>query len=164
MAELTELLDLGPLLQRQVRALSLGERMRAGLAASLLYRPEVLFLDEPTIGLDVAAAGVLRRFIADYSRQVGAAVLLTSHHMADIETLCRRVIVVDKGTLLYDGDLARLSARLAPYKLLKVTAAGARRVEWERYGEVIAIDEAGSELRVGRDEIPAVTARISSCT
>jgi ABC-2 type transport system ATP-binding protein len=158
--ELTELLDLGPLLQRQIRALSLGERMRAGLASSLLYRPQMLFLDEPTIGLDVAAADVLRRFIADYSRQVGATVLLTSHDMGDVETLCRRIILIDHGTLVYDGQLAQLSARLAPYKLLRITTAGTRCVAWERYGVVDAVHEAGAELRVEREDIPAVTARL----
>jgi len=159
-AELAGLLDLEPLLQRQIRALSLGERMRAGLASAFLYRPRVLFLDEPTIGLDVAAAEVMLRFIAEYCRQVGAAVLLTSHDMGDVETLCQRVILIDRGALLYDGQLAALAARLAPYKLLKVTAASSGRVEWERYGEVDAVRGAGAELRVARDEIPAATARL----
>lgn len=106
--ELTELLDLEPLLDRQVRALSLGERMRAGLAMALLYRPRVLFMDEPTLGLDVTAAAAIRRFIAAYAERTGATVLLTSHHMTDVESLCRRVILVDRGRLRYDGALAEL--------------------------------------------------------
>src|SRR4051812_29108244 len=88
--DLVEMLDLEPLLDRQGRALCLGERMRAGLATTLVYRPEVLFLDEPTLGLDVSAAAALRRFIADYAVRTGATVLLTSHYMADVESLCRR--------------------------------------------------------------------------
>jgi ABC-2 type transport system ATP-binding protein len=109
-AELTELLDLEPLLDRQVRALSLGERMRAGLAMALLYRPRVLFMDEPTLGLDVTAAAATRRFIAAYSQRTGATVLLTSHYMTDVESLCRRVILIDRGRLRYDGELAELVA------------------------------------------------------
>jgi ABC-2 type transport system ATP-binding protein len=80
--------------------------------------------------------------------------------MGDVETLCRRVILIDQGTLVYDGQLAQLSARLAPYKLLRATAAGAQRIAWERYGEVDAVHEAGAELRVEREDIPAATARI----
>lgn len=107
--ELTDLLDLEPLLGRQVRALSLGERMRAGLAMALLYRPRVLFMDEPTLGLDVSAAAAIRRFIAAYAKRTGATVLLTSHYMTDVESLCRRVILIDHGRLRYDGELDRLA-------------------------------------------------------
>ena len=160
LAELTEMLDLGPLLERQVRALSLGERMRAGLALSLLYRPRVLFLDEPTIGLDVSAVEMMRRFIADYSRTTGATVLLTSHYMADVETLCKRIILIDKGRLAYDGDLAGLAATLSPYKLLKVALAGEARPDWAGFGEVVAAEESTVSLRVHRREAPGVTARL----
>src|SRR5439155_16815686 len=103
LAELTSLLELGPLLPRQVRALSLGERTRVGLANALIYRPRVLFLDEPTIGLDVSATAAVRRFIADYCATTGATVLLTSHAMGDVETLCPRVILIDHGQLRYRG-------------------------------------------------------------
>ena len=101
--ELVEMLDLESLLDRQVRALSLGERMRAGLATTLVYRPKVLFLDEPTLGLDVLASASLRRFIASYAVRTGATVLLTSHYMADVEFLCRRVILIDRSRIRYDG-------------------------------------------------------------
>jgi ABC-2 type transport system ATP-binding protein len=103
--ELVDMLDLRELLDRQVRALSLGERMRAGLASTLVYRPKVLFLDEPTLGLDIEAAAALRRFIADYAVRTQATVLLTSHHMIDVETLCRRVILIDQSRIKYDGEL-----------------------------------------------------------
>ena len=160
LAELTELLDLGPLLQRQVRALSLGERMRAGLALSLLYRPRVLFLDEPTIGLDVTAVGMVRRFIADYSRETGATILLTSHYMADVERLCERIVLIDKGCLRYDGELEGLSRRLSPYKLVRVAVLGGMRPEWLRFGEVVEAEDGKVSLRVRREEVPAVTAQL----
>ncbi|TDD54697.1 ATP-binding cassette domain-containing protein [Kribbella antibiotica] len=111
--ELQQLLDLQ--LDRQLRALSLGERMRVGLAMALIYRPEVLFLDEPSIGLDVTAAAQIRRFIADHVRTTGATVLLTSHYVADVTSLCERLILIDQGKLAYDGPFAELSARLSPY-------------------------------------------------
>lgn len=160
LAELTELLDLESLLTRQVRALSLGERMRLGLALALVYRPRVLFLDEPTLGLDVTAVGMIRRFIAAYSRQTGATILLTSHYMADVEALCRRIVLIDQGTLRYDGDLASLSAMLSPYKLLKVAVADDIHPVWSRFGEVVEADGSKVALRVQRQEVPSVTARL----
>jgi ABC-2 type transport system ATP-binding protein len=161
LAELAELLALGLLLERQVRALSLGERMRAGLASSLIYRPRVLFLDEPTIGLDVSATAVVRRFVAAYARETGATVLLTSHYMADVETLCRRVLLIDRGSLRYDGDLAGLAARLAPWKVVKVAVSnGGMPTDWVRFGEVVSTEAGRVSLRVARHEVPAVTARL----
>jgi ABC-2 type transport system ATP-binding protein len=160
LGELTELLGLEPLLERQVRALSLGERTRAGLAHALLYRPEVLFLDEPTIGLDVSAVAVMRRFIHDYNRQTGATILLTSHYMADVESLCRRIILIDQGALAYDGELAALSARLSPYKLLRVTLTQEANHNLDSYGEVVAREGGEVSLRVPRGDVPKVTAQL----
>jgi ABC-2 type transport system ATP-binding protein len=160
LAELTEMLSLEPLLQRQVRALSLGERMRSGLAWSLLYRPRMLFLDEPTLGLDVSAVATMRRFLAEYSQRTTATILLTSHYMADVETLCKRIILIDKGSLAYDGNLVGLAARIAPYKLLKVAVLPPAQPAWERFGEVVEIGEAGVSLRVLRQDVPAITARM----
>ncbi len=160
LSDLAEMLELEPLLQRQVRALSLGERMRSGLALSLLYRPRVLFLDEPTIGLDVSAVGTVRRFIAAYSRETGASILLTSHYMADVETLCERIALIDKGELKYDGDLEGLSRTLSPYKLLKVAVPGGVEPLWDRFGEVVEAEDGKVSLRVRREEAPAVTARL----
>ncbi|HEY0472820.1 MAG TPA: ATP-binding cassette domain-containing protein [Kribbella sp.] len=117
--EFVDLLDLASLLDRQVRALSLGERMRAGLATTMVYRPKVLFLDEPTLGLDVSAATDFRRFIGDYAASTGATVLLTSHYMADVEALCPRVIMIDHSRVRYDGDLGSLAAKLSPGKLIR---------------------------------------------
>ena len=118
--ELTELLDLGGLLNKPTRQLSLGERMKCELAAALLHRPQVLFLDEPTIGLDVTMQQAVRDFIAGYNERHGATVLLTSHYMDDVAALCPRVIVIDSGELIYDGDLSSLVEQTAPQKLLKL--------------------------------------------
>ena len=108
MAELTELLELGDLLRKPVRNLSLGERMKCEIAGSLLHHPAVLFLDEPTIGLDVAMQRRIRSFITEYNQRTGACVMLTSHYMADVQALCRRVIVIHQGRLLFDGELSAL--------------------------------------------------------
>ncbi|MFK4087359.1 ATP-binding cassette domain-containing protein [Kribbella sp. NPDC020789] len=139
--ELQALLDLQ--LDRQLRALSLGERMRVGLAMALIYRPEVLFLDEPSIGLDVTAGSQIREFVANYVRTTGATVLLTSHYMADVASLCPRLILIDHGKLAYDGPLAELSARLSPYKLIRITTRDGVR-----------------DLRVPRDEVAQTTAEL----
>jgi ABC-2 type transport system ATP-binding protein len=120
LAELTELLDLGTLAQRPTRQLSLGERMKCELVAALLHRPKVLFLDEPTIGLDVSMQATLREFIRQYNERFGATVLLTSHYMDDVTALCPRVIVIDKGRLTYDGDLSQLVHRVRPHKRVVV--------------------------------------------
>ena len=119
--ELVALLDLEPLLTKQVRKLSLGERMRCELAASLLHRPQVLFLDEPTLGLDVTAQVAIRDFIHAYNQQYSATVLLTSHYMADVTALASRILVIERGKLMYDGDLHALVEQTAPYKLLRLT-------------------------------------------
>lgn len=138
LSELSALLELGSLAQRPTRQLSLGERMKCELVAALLHRPKVLFLDEPTIGLDVSMQATLRHFIRGYNERFGATILLTSHYMDDVTALCPRVIVIDHGKLSYDGDLAQLSRQMQPHK----------RVSWRgENGEqqVIAVPQA--ELR-----------------
>ncbi len=119
--DLVDLLALTDLLTKQVRTLSLGERMRCELAAALLHRPAVLFLDEPTLGLDVNGQVAVRSFIGDYSRRTGATVLLTSHYMADVTALAHRVLVIDRGRLRHDGELQALVEATAPYRLLRLT-------------------------------------------
>jgi ABC-2 type transport system ATP-binding protein len=159
--ELIALLDLEPLLKKQVRSLSLGERMKCELAAALLHRPAVLFLDEPTLGLDVTMQGRIRQFIGDYNRQHDATVLLTSHYMADVTALCRRVIVIHHGSLLYDGDLAALSDRIAPFKLVRIdveTTEAAERAG--TYAEVVEKEALKVRLRVPRAETSATVARL----
>jgi ABC-2 type transport system ATP-binding protein len=161
LGELTELLGLAPLVKKQVRKLSLGERMKCELAAALLHSPQVLFLDEPTIGLDVTMQTNIRQFIAEYNERHGATVILTSHYMADVTALCRRVIVIDHGKLLYDGDLQALAAKIAPHKLIRVEfsqALNGRRLE--EYGEVVKTRGQRAELLVPRDATSDVAARM----
>jgi ABC-2 type transport system ATP-binding protein len=126
--ELIELLDVGDLVRKPVRNLSLGERMKVEVVGSLLHLPQVLFLDEPTIGLDVTMQRRIRAFVAEYNRRYGATVLLTSHYMADVEALCRRVIVIHHGRLLFDGDLSALSDRFAAHKTIEAVLADGERV------------------------------------
>ena len=114
--ELIALLELKPLIEKPTRQLSLGERMKCELAAALLHRPKVLFLDEPTIGLDVTMQAALRGFIRRYNERHGATVLLTSHYMDDVAAICPRIIVIDQGKLTYDGTLTNLVRRLRPEK------------------------------------------------
>ncbi len=159
--ELVALLGLEPLLGKQVRTLSLGERMRCEIAGSLLHRPQVLFLDEPTLGLDVNGQAAIREFLQAYNARHGATVLLTSHYMGDVTALAKRVLVIDRGRLRFDGDLRGLLETHAPYRLLQVTLAGpVTSGELARYGEVDVIDGARATLRVPRAETAAVAARL----
>jgi ABC-2 type transport system ATP-binding protein len=159
--ELRELLDLGELLPKPVRNLSLGERMKCELAVALLHRPRVLFLDEPTIGLDVTMQRRIRAFIAEYNRRTGATVLLTSHYMADVEALCRRVIVIHHGRLLFDGELTELVKRFSPHKLIAVELAQ-DGVDLARYGDVISTDGGRITLRIPKADTARVTSRLLS--
>lgn len=157
--ELTHLLGLEPILNKPVRNLSLGERMKCEIAGALLHRPRVLFLDEPTIGLDVTAQKRIREFIAEYNRRHEAAVLLTSHYMADVEALCKRVIVIHHGKLLFDGDLSDLVAKFAPTKTISIHLDD-DRADLSAYGEVISREEGQITLRVPRAETTRVTTRL----
>ena len=160
--ELIELLELQPLIHKPVRQLSLGERMKVEFAAGLLHGPEVVFLDEPTLGLDISMQARIRSFVAELNKRTGATILLTSHYMDDIVALCRRVIVIHHGKLLYDGGLADLAERMAPYKVVGATLRdGAAEGDLSRYGEVMSKDDAGRvKLKVPRAEAPARTARL----
>ncbi|WP_456414371.1 ABC transporter ATP-binding protein [Oceanithermus profundus] len=160
-AELAEMLGVADVLRQPVRKLSLGERMKAELLASLLHRPRVLFLDEPTLGLDVNAQLAVRRFLKAYRERYGATLLLTSHYMADIEALAERVIVIHEGRLLYDGPLGGLVERFAPFKEVRlVLARPAAAAAFARYGEV---EEAGGlrvRLLVEKERLTAVVAEL----
>ena len=158
--ELVALLELQPLLTKQVRKLSLGERMRCELAASLLHRPCVLFLDEPTIGLDVTAQATIREFISAYNRRYGATVLLTSHYMADVTALAGRILVIEQGKLVYDGDLQALVEQTAPYKLLRLTLeTPVDRADLLALGEVEAGDGLKVTVRIPRTATKDAAAR-----
>jgi ABC-2 type transport system ATP-binding protein len=166
--ELVALLDLEPLLTRPVRNLSLGERMKCELVAALLHRPAVLFLDEPTLGLDISMQRRLRAFIAEYNRRNEVTVILTSHYMADVVALCPRVILIHHGRLLYDGRLDRLAEQLAPFKLLRLTLAnGANGPHADDVAaclppgaELLDAEDGRITLRVGRAETPSATAHL----
>jgi viologen exporter family transport system ATP-binding protein len=154
LAELSRLLDLDQLATKPSRQLSLGERMKCELAAALLHRPRILFLDEPTIGLDVSMQAAMREFIRSYNQRHGATVLLTSHYMQDVVALCPRVIVIDRGKLLYDGDLSRLIRRVNPDKLVLLKLSRpVPRDEVARYGEVVTHEDAQARVRVTHDRV-----------
>lgn len=161
--ELTELLDIGDIVDKPTRQLSLGERMKAELAASLLHRPRVLFLDEPTIGLDVTMQSTVRDFVRAYNERFGATVLLTSHYMDDVLALCPRVIVIDQGRIIYDGDLRRLSREVRPDKRIVVRLGQAvPPSELSRFGHVLSSSESQAVLRVPADEVAGAVGRMLS--
>jgi len=162
--ELVELLGMEAILDKPLRQLSLGERMKCELAASLLHRPDVLFLDEPTLGLDVQAQRRVREFIAAYARRTGATVLLTSHYMADIEALAERVLVIHHGALQFDGALRELAQRTSDRKLVTIRFAPdsdagrdlalARELS-SRCGDLFDVDGAECVIDVPRDDVRA---------
>ena len=157
--ELTNLLELEPLLHKPVRNLSLGERMKCEIAAALLHRPQVVFLDEPTIGLDVTMQRRIRTFIAEYNKRFGATVLLTSHYMADVEALCKRVIVIHQGRLLFDGDLSSLVGKFTAHKTIVVQLEDVH-ADLSRYGEVVSTDGAHYTLRIPKADTARVTEQL----
>jgi len=159
--ELVTLLEIGDLLDRPVRQLSLGERMKCELAAALLHRPELVFLDEPTLGLDLNAQDAVRKFLRAYNERHRATILLTSHYMADITALASRVLMIDRGRLLYDGSLRDLVATTAPVKSIDVTLApGATRESLARFGLVRAFTDEHATIEVPRDDARRASARM----
>jgi len=157
--ELIALLDLGDLVTKPVRNLSLGERMKAEICGALLHRPAVLFLDEPTIGLDVTAQKRIRAFLAEYNQRTGATVLLTSHYMADVQALCKRVVVIHHGRMLFDGALTDLAARFNATKTIGVMLKDGT-ADLSAYGEVLESDDGRVLLRVARADAPEVATRL----
>ena len=157
--ELIELLEIGDLVRKPVRQLSLGERMKVEIVGSLLHRPQVLFLDEPTIGLDVTMQKRIREFVATYRERHGATVMLTSHYMADVEALCERVIVIHHGRTLFDGDLGALAGTVAAWKTIAVALEDGAG-DLSSYGEVIHRDGDLVTLRVPKADTARVTARL----
>ncbi|HET6922436.1 MAG TPA: ATP-binding cassette domain-containing protein, partial [Anaeromyxobacteraceae bacterium] len=161
--ELSDLLELSDLVGKPTRQLSLGERMKCELAAALLHRPRVLFLDEPTIGLDVTMQATVRQFVKAYNERHGATVLLTSHYMDDVLALCPRVIVIDRGRLIYDGDLTRLTREMRPDKRILVRLGRpVAASELSRFGQVVAADEARAVVQVRAAEVSSAVARMLS--
>ena len=159
--ELSEMLNLGTQLNQPVRKLSLGERMKAELLAALLHRPTVLFLDEPTLGLDINAQASMRTFLRQYNRHHNATILLTSHYMADITALCSRVLVIHEGELMYDGSLEDIVERFAPYREVKVKLASpVSGPQMRQYGELESLDGHMVSLLVQRDALTTTVERI----
>ncbi len=169
LGELTEMLSLQGKLNQPVRKLSLGERMKAELLAALLHQPKVLFLDEPTLGLDINAQVGVREFLREYNQLYGATILLTSHYMADITALCQRVLLIHQGQLIYDGSLDGLLDRFAPYREVKVELAHPLpKDDLERgslaslksYGEIKAVEGQVVRLLVRREALTRTVAKI----
>ena len=155
-AEMTELLAVKDKLNVMVRELSLGERMKMELIASLLHQPKILFLDEPTIGLDVVSQKTVREFLRHHNVTRKTTIVLTSHYMADIQELCQRVIIIDRGTIFFDGLLSDVLDRFADFKLITIQCGGGGRCSAEslkRYGEVVEHNEAAIKLKVKRDRV-----------
>ncbi|MEO5974087.1 MAG: ATP-binding cassette domain-containing protein [Ilumatobacteraceae bacterium] len=166
--ELINLLEIGELVTKPVRNLSLGERMKMEIAGSLLHRPTVLFLDEPTIGLDITMQKRIRSFIGEYNRRYGATVVLTSHYMADVQALCKRVIIIHHGKVLFDGDLSALSQKFAATKTIVVrfeqipgsNAIDGRIPDLARFGTVLSVADGAVSLSIPRDEVASITAQV----
>jgi ABC-2 type transport system ATP-binding protein len=160
LAELTALLGLAELLKKPTRQLSLGERMKCELAVALLHRPLVLFLDEPTIGLDVSMQATVRGFVRAYNERFGATVLLTSHYMDDVAALCPRVLVIDRGRLIYDGALGDLVRRVRPDK--RVLLRLSRKVDARdlaELGTVVEQTDLAAVLQVAQDKLQGAVGR-----
>ncbi|HSG41630.1 MAG TPA: ATP-binding cassette domain-containing protein [Anaerolineales bacterium] len=162
--ELDELLELEPLMKKPVRNLSLGERMKCEIAAGLLHRPKVLFLDEPTIGLDISGQVKIREFLNEYNKRTGATIILTSHYMADVTALCNRIIIIHHGQLKYDGGINNLSRRIAPFKLIGVMLEESNGQNLSQYGEPVQNEEDAEKLyiQVKAEDVTKVTSQMLS--
>lgn len=159
--DLTQLLSVGDIVNTPTKKLSLGQRMKCELIASLLHSPQVLFLDEPTIGLDVVMQSKLREFIGEYNRKFGATIILTSHYMGDVQALCRRVIIISVGKIIFDGQLSKLVKNYAPYKLISIVLAKeVDRQKMTDLGEVKFFDFPRVTLKVPSKNSSATATRI----
>ena len=160
--ELDELLELEPVMKKPVRNLSLGERMKCEIAAGLLHRPKVLFLDEPTIGLDITGQVRIREFLREYNRRTGATILLTSHYMADVTALCERIIIIHHGHLKYDGGIGDLSRKIAPFKLIGVRLAESNSHDLTKYGTLVENEEDAEKqyIQVKAEDVTRITSRL----
>jgi ABC-2 type transport system ATP-binding protein len=159
--ELTDLLDVRDLLKQPVRELSLGERMKMELTAALLHQPEVLFLDEPTIGLDVIAQHNVQQFLKHYQEKRKITVLLTSHYMKDVAALCKRVVIIALGQIMYDGSLSGIIDRFGGHKVMTLLFAdGNVPSDLARYGEVLEENPPRVKLRVERNVVAEVLSKV----
>ena len=160
---LSEMLVVKELLNVQVRRLSLGERMKMEILAALIHRPDILFLDEPTIGLDILSQKKIREFLKVCNEQWKITVIITSHYMADIEALCDRAVIINQGQLVYDGKLGEVNQLMGKRKLLTVkTSATVEAGQWEAYGPVREVSAAGAVLEVSQEKVQEVLTAILS--
>jgi len=160
--ELTDLLSVKKLISQPVRELSLGERMRMELIAALLHRPDVLFLDEPTIGLDVVSQRKVQEFLKKYQREQGITVILTSHYMKDVQALCQRAIIINQGEIKHDGPLAEIIDRFSHHKVIELQFSGEMPADLGNYGEVFDVAPPRAKLRVAKAEVPKVLSSLLS--
>ncbi|MEM1061534.1 MAG: ATP-binding cassette domain-containing protein [Planctomycetota bacterium] len=160
--ELTSLLAVTDLLDQPVRELSLGERMKMELIAALLHAPDLLLLDEPTIGLDVVSQRTVQSFLKKYQAERGITVLLTSHYMKDVEALCRRAVVIDRGRVMHDGPISDIVDRFATHKIVDIEFAADVPTGLGRYGSVQAVTPPRAKLEVARGDVPRVLADVLS--
>ncbi len=155
--ELTQLLQVSHLLRQPVRELSLGERMKMELTAALLHSPDVLFLDEPTIGLDVIAQHNIQQFLREYQRRRETTILLTSHYMKDVAALCKRVVIITQGQIKYDGSLVGIVDQFSSQKIVTLLfATDTMPSDLDRYGKVVYLEPPKAQLRVERVDVPRV--------
>lgn len=161
LGELTEMLGVSNLLGQPVRELSLGERMKMELIAALLHSPDVLFLDEPTIGLDVVAQHKIQTFLREYQQRRGTTVLFTSHYMKDVAALCRRVVIIAHGKIHYDGSLAGIVDRFSKHKLITLLLAdGDMPADWSQYGRVVEVNLPRVQLKIDRTAVPQTLSNV----
>lgn len=161
LTELSDLLEVGRLMSQPVRELSLGERMRMELIAALLHRPDVLFLDEPTIGLDVVSQRKVQEFLKRYQKEQRITVILTSHYMKDVEALCERAIVINKGTVIHDGPLAGIIDRFSRHKIVELQFAdGDLPNDLHQFGRVVETKGARVRLQIEKQDVSDNLARI----
>jgi len=160
--ELTELLGVEYLINYPVRRLSLGERMKMELVASLLHEPEVIFLDEPTIGLDIVSQEKIREFLKIYNREKKATIILTSHYIRDIESVCERIILLHKGYILFDGNKNELIEKFRKYRVINILFKKKIPENLGRYGEVISVDELKVKIKANSGKVREVIKEISS--
>lgn len=158
--ELTDLLELGPLLGQPVRELSLGERMRMELVAALLHSPEVLFLDEPTIGLDVVAQHNIQEFLRHYQQLRKITILLTSHYMKDVAALCKRVVIIANGQIMYDGSLSDIINRFGGHKVVTFQLNGDRMPDLSQFGQVLESIVPRVKLRIDRQNVTTTLSHV----
>ena len=159
--KLVDFLEIGDILNTQVMKLSLGQRMKCELASALLHRPEIVFLDEPTIGLDVVMQKKLREFLKEYNKQINSTILLTSHYMEDVKDLCKRVIVIDKGKILFDGRVTDLVKKYVNYKVIHFELKnGIKKEDLKKLGKIEYFNGNRGKINVERENVTKVAAKL----